>query len=98
MADMHIEILKLLLNSEFVMLDDLIKKTEKDYKELSNPYKALIRDLNYLIRLEAVKFEKMEENRFRFRANLEWPTKITETEFFARVKQMPKAETHNFLN
>jgi len=96
MADRHIEILKLLLDSEFVMLDDLIKKTEKDYKGLSNPYKALIRDLNYLIRLEAVKFEKMEENRFR--ANLEWPTKITETEFCARVKQMPKAKTHSFLN
>ena len=31
-------------------------------------------------------------------AKLEWPTQITETEFFARVKQMPKAKTHSFLD
>jgi hypothetical protein len=29
---------------------------------------------------------------------LEWPTQITETEFFRRVKEMPKAKVHGFLS
>jgi hypothetical protein len=29
---------------------------------------------------------------------LDWPTKITETEFFQRVKAMPKAKLHGFLS
>jgi Fic family protein len=98
MAERHLEILKLLLDSEVLFLEDLIKKTQAEYRTLSNPYKALIRDLNYLIKLEAVGAKKLEGNRFQIFARLEWPTKITETEFFARVKQMPKAKTHGFLN
>jgi len=30
--------------------------------------------------------------------NLEWPTQITATEFFKRVKEMPKANVHGFLS
>jgi hypothetical protein len=31
-------------------------------------------------------------------ANLEWPTQITETEFFKRVKAMPKGKVYGFLS
>ena len=31
-------------------------------------------------------------------ANLDWPTKITETEFFRRVKEMPKGKSYGFLS
>jgi Fic family protein len=98
MAERHLEILKLLLESDSLTLDELVKRTDAQYHSLSNPYKALIRDLNYLIRLEAIRVQKLDQNRYRFFARLEWPTRITETEFFARVKQMPKAKTHSFLN
>lgn len=96
-AERHLEILKLLLNTESLTLSELEEKTKSEYQKLGNPYKALVRDLNYLIRLGAVGYAKLEENRFRIFARLEWPTEITETDFFARVKQMPKAKTHNFL-
>jgi len=98
MAERHLEILKLLLESDSILLEDLTRKTDAQYRSLGNPYKALIRDLNYLIRLEAIGAEKVDQNRYRIFARLEWPTRITETEFFARVKQMPKAKTHSFLN
>jgi Fic family protein len=98
MAERHLEILKLLLQSDSLMLDELVRKTDVQYRTLSNPYKALIRDLNYLIHLDAVGAEKLDQNRYRIYVRLEWPTKITETEFFARVKQLPKAKTHSFLN
>lgn len=98
MAERHLEILKLLLDVDGLVLEELSKKTEPEYRSLSNPYKALIRDLNYLIQLGAIGFEKLEAGRYRIFAKLEWPTQITETEFFARVKQMPKAKTHSFLD
>lgn len=97
-AERHIEILKLLLDSDHLLLVDLTEKTRSHYSALSNPYKALIRDINHLIELGAIAFTKRENNQYEIFARLEWPTEITETEFFKRVKQMPKAKTHQFLS
>ena len=97
MAERHLEILKLLLKIDSLTLDELTAMTEPKYHSLRNPFKALIRDLNYLIRLKAIRVEKLDEGRYRFFARLEWPTEITETDFFALVKQMPKAKTYGFL-
>jgi hypothetical protein len=33
-----------------------------------------------------------------FSINLDWPAQITETEFFKRVKEMPKAKIYGFLS
>lgn len=97
MADRHLEILKVMLDVDTITLDELLDKTAPFYRALRNPQKATIRDLNYLIGLKAIGFEKLSDGRFRLSARLEWPTEITETEFFARVKQMPRAKTHRFL-
>jgi hypothetical protein len=32
------------------------------------------------------------------RINLQWPTQITETEFFRLVKTLPKGKLHGFLS
>jgi Fic family protein len=109
MAERHLEILKLLLDTEAMTLEELAKRTEPEYRPLGNPYKALVRDLNYLIGLEAIGFEKLDQSRYpqalggtsgpyRLFVRLEWPTEITETEFFAKVRAMPKAKTHSFLD
>ena len=98
MAERHLEILKTLLEADALTLDELIKRTDPEYRTLTNPHKALIRDLNYLIRLGAIAYQKLQPNGYRLFARLEWPTEVTETEFFARVKQMPKAKTHSFLD
>lgn len=98
MAERHLEILKTLLDTDSLTLEELAKKTDPEYRTLNSPYKALTRDLNYLIRLGAINFEKLQPNGYRLFARLEWPTEVTETEFFARVKQMPKAKTHSFLD
>lgn len=39
-----------------------------------------------------------DKSDFLLSINLEWPTQITETEFFKRVKEMPKAKVHGFLS
>ena len=96
-AERQIEILKLLLEVDWMDLDHIIQKTAGSYSTLSNPRKAVIRDLSDLIDLKAVKFEKLPDNRYRLGVRLEWPTEITETDFFAHLTALPKAKTHSFL-
>jgi Fic family protein len=97
-AERHIDILKRLLAVDKLTLEELTDQTAAGYKPLKNPYKALIRDINYLIRLKAIGYKRLPENRYELFARLEWPTKITETEFFRSLKEMPKAKTHGFLD
>lgn len=94
----HAQLLNLLLDMEEMTLADLSTRTRHFY-EVKNPYKALIRDLNYLIRLQAVRVKPLaEEKGFLLSINLEWPTQITETEFFRRVQAMPKGKVYGFLS
>lgn len=97
-AERHVDILKRLLAVDKSTLEDLTEQTAAAYKPLKNPHKALIRDINYLLHLKAIGFKKLPENRYELFARLEWPTEITETEFFKSVKEMPKAKTHGFLS
>jgi hypothetical protein len=97
-AKRHIEILKLLLGSDSLTLDEMTERTSSIYRPLKNPYKALVRDVNYLLQLHAIAYEKLPDGRFRLSPRLEWPTEITETEFFKRVKAMPRAKTLGFLS
>lgn len=96
-AERQIAILKLLLEADWMDLEQIFQKTAGTYTALKNPRKAVIRDLNDLIRLKAVKFEKLGEGRYRLGVRLEWPTEITETAFFEQLKALPKAKTHSFL-
>lgn len=62
-------------------------------------YKALIRDLNYLINLRAVTATKLTDpHGYLLKINLQWPMEITETEFFKRIKNIPKGKVHGFLS
>jgi Fic family protein len=97
-AKRQVEILKMLLGADVLTLENLIERTASWYMPLKNPYKALIRDINDLLRLRAIRYRKLPENRFEFSARLEWPTEITETDFFKHVKEMAKAKTHSFLS
>jgi hypothetical protein len=96
-AERHIKLLKQLLSVDKLTLEDLVKRTSSIYKPLKDPYKALIRDINYLIGLKAVGLRKLPDNKYELFARLDWPMEITETEFFKRVREMPKAKTHGFL-
>lgn len=98
MSERHVQLLHLLLDEEEIVLEDLSKRTAHFYR-MRNPYKALIRDLNYLIGLGAILAKRLPENAgFLISIRLEWPTRITETEFFRQVKEMPKAKVHGFLS
>lgn len=94
-AERQIEILKVLLEKPHT-LDDLHKRISVIYKNLNNPYKAFIRDLNYLIGIHAISFTK-EKDVYNIFVRLEWATEITESQFFKMTKELPKAKTQSFL-
>jgi Fic family protein len=96
-AERQMEILKNLLDVEWIDWHQLIKQTTGIYASLKNPFKAIVRDVNSLINLGAVKVEKLGEARYRLAVRLEWPTEITETDFFKKIKDLPKAKTLSFL-
>lgn len=98
LSDRHAQLLNLLLDEEELSLAELTKRTRHFYS-LKNPYKALVRDLNYLISLNALTARRLTEDAgFLIGINLEWPTQITETDFFRRAKELPKAKVHGFLS
>lgn len=98
MSERHVQILNALLEHGRLPLTELVERTRHHYT-VKNAYKALARDLNYLIALDAIGVERLpDEQGFILWANLEWPTTITETEFFRRVKAMPKGKMYSFLS
>jgi hypothetical protein len=65
----------------------------RKYLENKSPAKALRRDILILRDLGAVRIAKSEVGAFRMWANLDWPTQISQTEFFKKVKALPKSKT-----
>lgn len=98
MSERHVQLLNLVLDEEAIKLTELEKRSAHFYR-MKNPYKALIRDLNYLIQLKALQAKPTADGQdFVISIRLDWPTQITETEFFRQVKEMPKAKVHGFLS
>jgi Fic family protein len=96
-------VLEKLLNTEgkvdFFELADSLKEF---YSSRKDPYNAVARDINKLGALGAVRIEKDESNpqniRYLISVVLDWPTTITDTEFFARIAKLPKSKTFGFLS
>jgi len=96
-------LLEKLLNTEgkieFFELADSLKEF---YSSRKDPYNAVARDVNRLQALGAIKIEKDDSNPqnvvYHISVILDWPTTITDTEFFARIAKLPKSKTFGFLS
>ena len=98
MSARHVQLLSLLLDQGELTLAVVRERTVHLYA-VKNPAKALVRDLNYLASLQAIRVRKLDDPPgYALSVNLEWPTRITETEFFQRVKEMPKGKVYGFLS
>ena len=98
MSARHVQILNTLLDKGPAPLLVLVQRIQHLYA-VKNPRKALNRDLNHLVGLGAISVERVDEEfQYLLSANLEWPTQITETEFFKRIKMMPKGKVYGFLS
>jgi Fic family protein len=97
-------LLEKLLNTdgpvEFYKLADAVKE---HYAERKIPVQAIARDVNKLRALGALKVEKVEVNAnkppiFLIEVALDWPSTITDTEFFTKLADLPKSKTYAFLS
>lgn len=96
LAVRQVRLLKTLLEVDRMPLRLLYERSENLYQSLKNPWKAYVRDLVDLDGLGAIRFERARDRQEPDVAiRLEWPTEITETEFFEQVKKMPKAKPHS---
>lgn len=97
MSARHVQLLNWLLERGEASIDEVEHQTQHLYR-LKNPELALERDMVYLLHLGAIGLRRDTGDRLVLSANLDWPTQITETEFFRRAKSLPKGKVHGFLS
>jgi len=95
---------KLLKTDGKIEFSELSNSVRDDYKSRKAPENAIIRDLNRLEDLGAIRIEKAERkskfglDRYYISVRLDWPSRITEAEFFAKIASMPKSRTYGSLS
>jgi len=92
------KLLKVEGRTEFTQLVEAVRN---DYSSRKAPMNAIIRDLNRLQALGAVRIETEGGPKtpvFHISVRLDWPSRITETEFFAKLAILPKSKTYGFLS
>jgi hypothetical protein len=72
------------------------------YGDVQNPGKALLRDISHLIALNMIEFRKEKTgtgsaDRFVLWARLDWPSEVTETEFFKQLSTFPRVKGTLFI-
>lgn len=97
MSKRHIAVLNCLLENKTMKIADLYDAVSIAYLKLKDPWKAFARDLFYIENLNAIKISQNNEDQVIVLIRMKWPMEITETEFFEKVKHMPKAKTYGFL-
>jgi Fic family protein len=84
---------------EFFQFADRVKEL---YSTRKDPIMALVRDVNRLYALGAIRITKEEKDPndyiYHLSIQLDWPSTITETEFFSRLAHLPKSKTFGFLS
>ncbi len=95
--DRQIELLKSLLSVESIDWHEFVSKSTPMYHRLKSPSQALQRDVLNLLNLGAVRIDKVSEGKWKIAVRLEWPSEITESAFFQKIKEMPKGKTYKFL-
>ena len=98
----QLDLLNYLLDKDgAVALNQLRQEVEREwehYASRKDPFAAIARDLVRLRELGAVTVRREEPSRdIYIGVNLDWPSTITDSEFFERLKRLPKSKTYGFL-
>jgi len=87
----------LLLDVEEMDWFELIDKTIPTYTGVKKSLVAMNRDMQSLLALEAIQITKVAEKKWNVSVRLDWPSRITESAFFEKVRSMPTAKSLSFL-
>jgi hypothetical protein len=100
-AGRQLAILEHLLTCSEVEWFSFYKDVIELYDNVKNPSKALFRDLNRLLGLRAIssRYEGVEQDsrELILWVRLDWPSEITETEFFPKVSTFPRSKENLFM-
>ena len=96
LGERQIKILKILLDSGPLRWSDIRVRSAIEYAGLKNPTEAAARDVINLMELGALTL-RQEKDHSALEVHLDWPSEITETEFFDRVENLPRGKTTSFL-
>ena len=78
----------------------LVPEVRKHYESRKHPIAALVRDVTRLADLGAVSVDPVQDTEgfsIHISVNLDWPSTITETEFFEKLKTLPRSRSYSFL-
>jgi Fic family protein len=101
-AKRQLSIISHLLERDKVIVPELYKAIKPEY-QLKEPWTAFVRDVVALRNLGAVEliFDTKDNpapaDKVWASIRLQWPTEITETAFFQKVRQMPRSKNFNQL-
>ena len=97
----QLELLSHLLNRKApVEWGSLVADAKRLYAKRKDQPAAIARDVSKLQALGAVKIkwnEALAQAQPLISVNLDWPSTITEAEFFEKIKQLPKSKDYSFL-
>jgi hypothetical protein len=94
-AKRQIEILNLLLEKETMEFKQILNLINMPlYSKMKNPANAILRDLSGLLKLDSIEYDNVKR---LFSIKLEWPQKITRSDFMEKIKELPKSKTYSFL-
>lgn len=96
-ATRQLEMLKLLLAVDEMKWSQLRAQTKPRYDSMDDPVRAQLRDINSLANLQTIIVRRLTDGDYAISANLQWPTLITETEFFEQLKKLPRSKGQKFL-
>ncbi len=78
----------------------IVREVREHYASRKHPIDALARDLTRLADLGAVSIDPVRGTEMLdilISVNLDWPSTITETEFFEKLKTLPRSKSYSFL-
>ncbi len=86
LAERQLHILNVLLDSGGMEFIELFRQIEHNYLHLQYGFRARIRDIFDLVRMDAVRL-----NEGQLKVNLDWPQQTSETELVERFENLPRA-------
>jgi hypothetical protein len=96
-GERQLQLLEVLLQAGTIRLDALYQANKHSYANLKDPVRAMVIDVHGLEALGTLTIEDDEDRGYPITIRLDWPTEMTESEFFERMRKLPRAKTHPFL-
>jgi hypothetical protein len=98
LAKRQMKMLQFLLDKSPVPYGEFWEKTSFLYAKLSRSGSAFTRDVGALLQLGAMQAYQTEDKKWMVKVRLEWPTEITETEAFSKMKKLPHVKSLSFMH